>query len=850
MNNLDLPIYEIRDHILGALKMDRRVVIQAPTGSGKSTQVPQMLLDAGLLDDREAVVLQPRRLAARMLATRVAWERGGPLGGEVGYQVRFEKAVSPQTRIRYETEGLLLRQMTADPLLTNTAAIIFDEFHERHVYGDIMLSAARELQRTTRPDLLLVVMSATLDTVAVQKFLDPCEVVTSQGRTFPVEIEYFGKGADWKELPPWDKALEGFEHAMARGHEGDALVFMPGAYEIMRTVRALENSAYARGRLVLPLHGEMNSRDQDNAVAAQERPKIIVSTNIAETSLTIPGVTMVVDSGLARVADFDPHRGINTLLIENISQASADQRAGRAGRTAPGYALRLWSERDHAARKKQELPEILRIDLSEVLLTLKSIWPGNVETFPWYQAPDPQSLARSLALLADLGALDSQTESLTGLGIKMSNFPAHPRYARMFMEAGQRGCVRAVALAAALSQGRGIFERTRDKRVVEMRADTLGDETDSDFILQMRAWSFAKNSGFKLDACKRLGIHANAARQVDPVFQQYLRIAKGCAIPIEERAPEDDALKLCILSGFSDQVALRRDSGSMRCDLVHGRRGEVARESVVRDHQLLVATEISEIENSSKELSVLLTQVTGIREDWLREMYPAECVTRTSTAFDTVSRKVVAREQVMFRDLVLRERQLPTDADPEQSAALLANEIIEGRLLLKSWDASVDKWIARLKFLRSVCPDLELPDFNEPEKRLVLEQVCLGADGYKQVKDRDVWPFLKSFLSHAQLDMLDRGAPDRVNLPSGRTAKVHYETGQEPYVASRIQDFFGAKEGFKIAFGRHALTIHLLAPSQRPVQVTRDLASFWVNHYPKIKSELQRKYPKHDWREI
>src|ERR1051325_777204 len=347
MKALDLPIYELQSSLLGALAEHKRFIVTAPTGSGKSTQVPQMLRDHGTLGDGAVVILQPRRLAARMLASRVAQERGVKLGDEVGYQIRFENITSAATRIRFVTGDVLLRQMLNDPGLGGVSAILFDEFHERHLYGDITLARALQIQESGRPDLVLGVMSATLDLASLEKYLAPSVVLSSQGRIHPVQIAYLDRPAD--DFPAWDVAAEELTRLVRSHPEGDALVFMPGAYEISRTVQAMRD-ALGNKFVVFPLHGELPSQDQDAAVARYDLRKVVVATNVAETSITIDGVRLVVDSGLARVSRYDPYRGINTLCIEKISRASADQRTGRSGRTAPGYCLRLWTEREHEQR--------------------------------------------------------------------------------------------------------------------------------------------------------------------------------------------------------------------------------------------------------------------------------------------------------------------------------------------------------------------------------------------------------------------------------------------------------------------------------------------------------------------
>lgn len=377
MDRRELPIFEVEARLVEAVARTRRIVLQAPTGSGKSTQVPQMLLDHGLLGrNGEVVVLQPRRLPARVLARRVAMERGARLGGEVGYQMRFENVTSRETRIRYVTEGTLLRRMITEPDLPGVAAILFDEFHERHLYGDVTLARALELAKTRRPDLLLGVMSATLEAGPIAAYLDPCAVLESQGRTFPVEIRFADKPYDFDRFPVWEAAADALERVW-RETEGDALVFMPGAYEIQRTISAIRGTSVRAA--LFALHGELPPDQQDAALDPCAERKVIVATNVAETSLTIPGVRLVIDAGLARIPRFDPHRGINTLLVERISRASSDQRAGRAGRTAPGVCVRLWTDREHAMRPAQELPEIRRLDLAEVVLTLKEAGVPDLE---------------------------------------------------------------------------------------------------------------------------------------------------------------------------------------------------------------------------------------------------------------------------------------------------------------------------------------------------------------------------------------------------------------------------------------------------------------------------------------
>jgi ATP-dependent helicase HrpB len=881
-----LPIYEIENEIVARLKNDRRLILSAPTGSGKSTQVPQMLLCHDFLRDGQVVILQPRRLATRLLASRVASELGVKLGEEVGYQIRFENVTSAKTKIRFVTEGVLLRQMIDDPKLRGVSALIFDEFHERHLYGDITLARALDLQEQFRPDLNLIVMSATLNAGELEKYLKPCATLSSEGRMFPVEIEYAAQPGYNDKRPVWEQAADAFSQYVHGGGEGDILIFMPGGFEISQTIEAIRHTPEAKGFILLPLHGELPPRDQDAAVARYEKRKVVVATNVAETSLTIDGVRLVIDSGLARKANYDANRGINTLFVEKISQSSADQRAGRAGRTAPGTCMRLWSREEHSHRAPRELPEVKRLDLSEVVLTLKAAGVEDLRKFRWLDAPEEISLKHAEELLLDLGALKmgsarvSRAESgvapdsresklksdeqnfrrdaenrtpearspqtqITPTGRKMLAFPLHPRYARMMLAAQEYGCVYQAALVAALTQGRDLLLRNVDKATDGLREDLLGEKASSDFWVLMRAWNYAANNQFRLDACRKLGIHAVTAKQVGPLLDQFLRIAEREGLDTKPREVKDEALQKCILIGFSDRVARRLDQGTLRCELVHNRRGVLARESVVQKSPLLVVAEVREIEG--REVNTILSLATAVEVEWLRELFPEDIESDLHIQFDSTQKRVVAAELLKFRGLALSAKRLePPPADA--AARILADEIIAGRLLPPNWDHHVEQWLARLNFLCMNCPELQLPPFGDEDKKSVIEQLCLGAVSYKDIKERDVKPVVMSWLSAAQRELLNKHAPERLTLANGRTPKVNYEPGKSPFISLRIQELYDVNQTPKIAMGKIPVVVHILTPGMKPIQVTQDLASFWREHYPKIKPELARKYPKHFWR--
>ena len=865
----ELPIYELEQRLIDAVRSQGRLVVQAPTGSGKSTQVPQMLLNHGLLGEKgEVIVLQPRRLAARLLAKRVAEEVGTRLGEVVGYQIRLDSRVSDATLIRFVTEGILLRQMSFDPMLRGVSAIVFDEFHERHLYGDISLARALQIQQSTRPDLKLIVMSATLDAATLRDYLAPCDVLTSQGRTFPVRIEYLPKSVNFEHDPVWAVAARECER-IAEQTTGDILVFMPGAYEISRTVQEIQGSHGLRDFVCFPLHGELPPDAQDRAVARYDTRKIIVSTNVAETSLTIDGVTAVIDCGLARVARYDPHRGINTLLIEKISVASADQRAGRAGRTAPGVCLRLWTEREHAQRPLQELPEVKRLDLAEVVLTLKAAGIDDIYNFPWLEKPEPKSLERAETLLEDLGALSRVTSAsdrrganndltevagqrsahlrITGVGRRMLRFPMHPRYARMFLAAQDYGCVRSVALMAALTQGRNFLLRGVDKRTQEARDDLFGAESESDFFLLMRAWRYAEKANFNMEACRRLGTHVQAVRQVGPLFEQFLEIAAAEKLDVSEKRIDGVAVRKCVLLGFSDHLARRIDKGTLRCELVHGRKGMLARESCIQNAPLFVAAEITEIE-SRGEVQTLLNLNTAIEEAWLKELFPDDFHDAGGVVYDETQRRVLARKERRFRDLVLESKQTADEPPEGEAAALLAREVMAGRIELTEWNESVEHWITRVNCLAKWWPELEVNPITDADRATLIEQICYGSYGARELKDKPVMPVLRDWLLPEQLAVLDEYLPERIEMANGRRARVRYTKDGPPVLSARIQELYGIESKFTLGHGRVPVKIEVLAPNQRPIQVTDDLSNFWREQYPKIKTELSRRYPRHEWR--
>ena len=837
MTTSSLPINEIREEIIQAFRREKRLIIKAPTGSGKSTQVPQILLDEGLCDGK-ILILQPRRLAARMLAERVADERSSQLGQEIGYQTRFEKQVSDKTRACFITEGILPRLLLNDPNLSGISAIIFDEFHERSLTTDISLALIADLQRSRRTDLRMIVMSATIDAEPLQKYLGEVAVISSAGRSYPIDIRYISAPA---ATPVWDLAADAARTLISGKAEGDILIFMPGVYEIRRNIEAVGSAVRGEPLSVLPLYGDLPGQRQHQVMEAARSRKIIVATNIAETSLTIPGVRHVVDGGLARVNRFDSARGFNTLFTEPISQDSADQRAGRAGREAPGTCIRLWSLSRHAGLARRTTPEILRVDLAETALSLRQLGYASANNFPWFEAPVPAALQSANELLKLLGALDSNG-NLTQAGKEMSAFPMHPRLARLLLESGKRACVRLATFSAALLSERSALAGTPD-----FPEDVYRHEIASDFYAQYNLLEKISASGFDPSLCTRFAVNASAAKNIlrtQALFLEHCRRA-GMHTHDDKNAPFE--LARCLLLAYPDHLALRRDKGTLICALRDNRRGVLAKESVARTAQILVAADIRETKIKGKEIKTILSLATEVKEEWLHEHFEHEFRIESACEWNPVTMSVGNRTRTLCLGVVISES-AQQSALVDGASTLLAETIILKKLKLPLWDQSVEDWVKKVQWVAGQFPEQKLPMFNEEDRHLIIHDICEGEYRFDKVCEKTVLPFAQKLLDSQQHWFVDKMAPQTIELPSGRKLRIFYDPKNGPHARTRIQDLYGMQTTPWVADGRAAVLIEVLAPNNRPVQVTHDLANFWAVHYPKLKTSLARRYPKHEWR--
>ena len=804
------PITPLLPDIVRSLSDHPRLVLEAPPGAGKTTQVPLALLDQPWLQGKKILMLEPRRVAARAAAGFMAKQRGEAVGDTVGYRIRFENKVGPKTRVEVVTEGILTRMIQDDPMLEEVGAILFDEFHERHLAGDLGLALALDVQAQLREDLRIVVMSATLDGEKLARFLDAPRL-SSEGRGHPVQVAHFAARRDETIEVQARRAIE----QAVQAHPGDVLVFLPGQREIARVATMLAD-VLPQDIVVLALHGELPVEKQSEALQSdpQGRRRVVLATNVAESSVTLPGVRVVVDSGLAREPSYDPNSGFSRLEVTSISQASADQRAGRAGRVAEGWAYRLWPPSQRL--DPQRRPEIALVELGSLALELAA-WGSDDLRF--VDAPPPGALNAARDLLARLGAL-SASQAITPLGKRMLALGTHPRLAAMLLSAtGAEDRALAADLAALVE--------ARDP--LRMGGDALA--------ARWRALA-AFRMGRAPHEAHRTGLAA-----IDAAAKQWRR-------RIREDAPPPSSLEAhrlgdVLMHAFPDRIGTQHPQDPRRYQLANGRTARLFDDSALFGEPWIVASELR-----YEARDALIQRGAPVDEKRLRTEFADRFVTEDTVRWDASRRALVAQRESRFDQIVFDARPAGR-VDPALAAAALTDAVRELGLDALPWPESLRQWRERVRCLREWMPELGLPDVGDDALMATLDDwlkpAFAGKTRLDALEEDALANALKSGMDWSLRQRIDQLAPVRIIVPSGMERRIEYAHGHPPVLAVKLQELFGLADTPRVADGRVPVLLHLLSPGGKPLQVTSDLRNFWNSTYAEVKKEMKGRYPKHPW---
>jgi ATP-dependent helicase HrpB len=821
-----LPVELVLPDLVQAFQQYPSVILQAPPGAGKTSKVPLALLTTPVFADQTIIMLEPRRLAAVNAARWLAATLGEEPGSTVGYAIRHERRVGPATRLQIVTEGLLTRRLQDDPELSGVGMVIFDEFHERSLQADTGLAFCLDVQRSLRPDLKILVMSATLDPVPLSLLLGNARVIVSEGRQFPVEVRYLGEPAGDPVVAVARTVVRALRETI-----GDILVFLPGAGEIRRCQTVLEELLDSSDRPALcPLYGDLSFAEQERAICPGPQRRVVLATNIAETSLTIEGVRVVVDAGLSRRLHYDPATGLNRLVTERVTVAAATQRAGRAGRLGPGICYRLWSEHQQSTLLPFTPPEIRTAELSELYLQLAQWGVAEPASLAWLDPPPAPALAEARQLLASLGGIDANGR-ITRLGRQMARFPLHPRLARLLLGGIDNGVPATACDLAALLSERDIVRTAGRDATVLTDCDLL------DRLATLRTWRSGEGSshGQSIDPA--------ACRTVDRAARQLRRLAR---VTGDDAAPAGDVVGLLAARAFPERIGRQREPGSDRYLLANGRGCRLGYRSGVRGAQYIVAVQVDAGEGAEGIVHV----AARLELSLIRREFSADIRHYRESGWNEAQARVEAREVEALGVITIASR--PVTATTEEAAAAVLEYLGRGdNLALLPWSNTACQLRARVEFLSRLQPDEGFPDYTMAGLRSSLgawlEPWLAGVRGVAELARLDLATILASPLTWEQRQTLERAAPEQLQVPSGRTVKLDYAQGDVPVLAVKLQELFGLAATPTVANGRVPVLIHLLSPAGRPIQVTRDLRSFWDTVYPEVKKELKGRYPRHPW---
>ena len=832
---IPLPVDKYLSKVADTVRDHPITAIEAPPGTGKTTRIAPSLLNL-VAPGQRIYLVQPRRIAARAVAERIAQESNVRLGEQIGYAVRFEHKYTDQTQLIVATEGVLIRKLQQDPTLQDTAMVVLDEFHERSLDADLLLGMLRRVQTELRDEMRLVIMSATLNQSWLAQAIPSLVTIQIDANHYPVKIEYRPPGIS-------QDIVEHTSHVVgqvALTQPGDLLVFLPGAGEIQRCCQALGKIQSLAHFDIVPLYGSMRMEEQAKAIQMGSKRRIIVSTNIAETSLTIPGVQTVIDSGLARILRFSSSVGLDRLVLENISAASATQRAGRAGRIGPGLCIRLWSQASDRARSAFLDPEIHRVDLSGARLQLHAWGEGDRDDFPWIESPRKEAWASAARLLNQLGAIDDG--SITKLGLRMSQIPLHPRLARLCLEAGRYGCLDRAAVLASLLSERDPFERRPRSNQPNQTIQTKTSHAWPSDCVERLKW-IERPGGDRISPFG--SINPGTLRSIKQAAQQILRVCQGVIRDAESNSsnPQSDStevsLQRSLLAGFPDRLAKRRQQGKSQGLMVGGKGVRLTPESGVRAPELFLCIDVE-----ASDTEAVVRQASAVEADWL--VGNARSI-QDELFFHPTQKQVVGRRRTYWLDLCLTETPIAIEDEQACTECLLQAVKANWQSAFPSDDPVLSQWLERLACLRAWVPELQLPEVDLPLLHQAASEICRGKRSLDQVRAGAWTDWLQSLLTNTQAHSLQTDAPERIQVPSGSSIRIEYKVGKPPVLAVKIQEVFSWRQTPRIARGRVPLLLHLLGPNGRPQQITDDLASFWNTGYSEVKKELKRRYPRHSW---
>ena len=821
----DLPVNEALPALAQSLAARRSVLLEAPPGAGKSTIVPLFLLrSSSWLGGQKILMLEPRRIAARAVAARMAHLLGESVGRSVGFRTRLETRVSGETHIEVVTEGILTRMLQDDSSLSGVGCVIFDEFHERSLNADLGLALSIECQQNLREDLRLLVMSATLDLQPIAKMLGDAPVVAARGRSFEVSTQYVARRP---EIYLEQQTAQVVRTAL-REHDGDILCFLPGAAEIRRVQRALEDTGLDRNVRVLPLYGELEGAAQDAALspAPAVRRKIVLATSIAETSLTIEGVRVVVDSGLRRYAEFDPATGMSHLVTTKVSQAAADQRRGRAGRLSAGHCYRLWSEGTQGSLTAQTAPEILHADLAPLALELSCWGAVDAASLCWLDPPPAAPLAQARDLLRQLEAIDS-ADRVTPHGRMMAKLGMHPRLAHMLVRAREHGAPRLACDLAAILSERDILRASAGARDVDLRlrvAVLRGDVRDLP-------------TGITVDA-----------RAVNQASRSSAHWQRDLARGRPDSADPHEWTGMLLAWAYPDRIGRARNDGG-RYLLANGRGARFGEPQALSKAEFIVA---AELDGAEREARIFLAAPLTLAD--LERHFSAQILEHAEISWDDREQAIRARRERRLGALLLESAEIRNpDGEAMQTAALAG--LRQLGIAGLPWTAELRQWQARVGLMRhhAVASPEPWPDLSDAALAATLEEWAppwiSGFTRREHFARMDLGNALRSRLTYAQSAIVEREAPTHFTVPSGSHIPIDYLDGEIPTLSVRLQEMFGLSQTPSVAAGRLPLLLKLLSPARRPVQITRDLVSFWNRGYHEVKKDLKGRYPKHYWPE-